>query len=147
MGWIDLFINKILPDVVGEKAAPVVFGLMVLGFALLSAMPFLVLWITRQVGKLRASLATAEAQLERLTQRSLETHTMVKDSFALVQERLAGVPPPTRFGPEGGTPSAAEPAAANPGDGQGSYNYCNQCKEIRFIKFFRCQTCGFHIPR
>lgn len=147
MGWIDLFTNKILPEVVGEKAAPYVFGLMVLALALLAVMPFLVLWITRQVGRLRASLAVAEVQLERLTQRTLETHTMVKDSFALVQERLAGVPPPTRFGPEGGDTKPAEAAAPAPGEGQGSYNYCPQCKEIRFIKFFRCQTCGFHIPR
>src|SRR5690606_32296842 len=106
-------------------------------------MPFLVLWLTRQVGRLRAAVAASEEKLDRLTQRGLETHTMVKDSFALVQERLAGVPPPTRFGPEGNE----KPAEAAPGEGQGSYNFCPQCKEIRFIKFFRCQTCGFHIPR
>ena len=152
MGWIDLFTNKILPDVVGERAAPFVFALLVLGLGLCAAMPLLVLWIARQVNRLRTAVAATEAHLERLTQRGLETHSMVKESFALVQDRLAGVPPPTRFGPEGEKDKGAEAstagaAAVSTAEGQGSYNYCPACKEIRFLKFFRCQTCGFHVPR
>lgn len=54
-----------------------------------------------------------------------------------------------RFGPEGnqisGSTSIAEPEGTAAGEGRGSYNFCNNCKVIRFIKFSRCQTCGYHV--
>jgi hypothetical protein len=144
-GWIELFVDRILADMVGPTLAPLVFGLLSGLLMLMMATPFIVLWTSRQVNCIRRTLAVAEEKVERLAQRHLEMHTLVKDSFALVQERLASVPPPVRFGPDGG--AAGDAAAAPAPEGQGMYNYCPGCKEIRFIKFFRCQTCGFHVPR
>jgi hypothetical protein len=142
-GWIDLFINRILADTVGETLAPVVFVALLVLLGATFATPFVVLWISRQVNAMRRVLATTEEKLDRLAARNLEIANQVKESFALVQERLAGTPPPVRFGPEDSKGAPAEAAGA---EGKGVYNYCPGCKEIRFIKFLRCQTCGFHIP-
>ena len=142
-GWIDLFVNRILADVVGAKAAPFVFTMICAFMAMLAATPFLVVLITRYVLAVRGALAVTEEKLDRLSQRHLEMHNLVKESFALVQERLATVPPPVRFGPQD-PPADGAPVNQDAG-GQGSYNYCPGCKEIRFIKFLRCQTCGFHV--
>lgn len=63
---------------------------------------------------------------------------------------MAGGDTTVRFGPEGGsrisgsTRMVEEDAAAS-GQGRGSYDFCNGCKVIRYIKFSRCQTCGYHV--
>jgi hypothetical protein len=152
--WLGL-IREIFTSTFGHTLGAAMVVLVATFGGMVLATPFLILSTYRRVRRLARSLASAEERLQVLATRQA-------DVIAIVQSALRPSPPEVRFGPGGpakregtvaeggagepGAPGApaAVPAGAPP-EGQGQYNYCPACREIRFIKFLKCQTCGFHV--
>lgn len=144
--WSSL-IRGILTDQLGPVGGEIALWTLPLVLALLASLPFLIVATFFRVRHADASSRAALEQVERLSRQLQEATSMLKDASALVRERLQAVQPAVNFGPDSppGTPEASGQTADAPGGGQGAYNYCPSCKSIQYIKFLRCQACGFHV--
>jgi len=151
--WLGL-IRRFVTDEfgpVGGHVALIVGAVFVLGVL---AMPFISLICAVRISRWMSLLELVKDQLERLSRMTSENSTLAKESASLIRERLGGSPPPTRFGPDpqnspaSGTKPQTEGHPDSGGvqqEGRGIYDYCPSCKSIQYVKFMRCQACGFHL--
>lgn len=133
------------------------------GFALvglLMATPVVVFLAYRQSTRALLAVQGMQVHVDRVLSRSIEASSMVKECAALIHDRLACTPPAAPFMPDDAgavsAPVEVAGAAMDPGEttntpntaavpGQAVYDFCPSCKTIRFIKYKRCQTCGYHM--
>jgi hypothetical protein len=143
--WFGL-IRTIFTDTFGPVGGPAAMLVASVELGLLGLAPLILIGISWSLFKTNLRLAAAQNDLTRLQERQGELRSHIRELSGLVANRFPVVPPPAPFRPE--APDATrepEKAADTTADGQSQYNYCSSCKSIQFIKFSRCQSCGFHV--
>jgi hypothetical protein len=142
--WFGL-IRTIFSDSFGPVGGPVAMVVASVELGLLGLAPLILIGISWSLLKTNLRLATAQNELMRLQERQGELLAHIRELAGLVKNRFPVVPPPAPFGPETPPEAAEKPVTDTTAEGQSQYNYCSSCKSIQFIKFSRCQTCGFHV--
>ena len=153
--WLGL-IRRILGEEFGPIGGQVALAVLGCGCLVILSLPLFLIGTFFLVRRQNRETRALQDRFDRSARQLGEAAAILKDVSVLVRERLSAVPPPVNFGPESApTPSGSEgdegvPAAGTNGSGttasgQGMYNYCPSCKSIQYIKFLRCQACGFHV--
>lgn len=142
--WLQTLIDA-LTALVGARWAYAIVSLGLIELVLVLFLPWLAFLVYRQGIRHRLKCQDLEESLAK-TQESLYE---IKTAVSEIMLRIGALDTTVRFGPH--PKESGRTSAGNTGNeetdlqGKGVYNFCPSCKVIRFIKFSRCQTCGYHV--